>query len=322
MNFAAHKKFVIGIEDRPEHHYQSAIFAESLAKHLSPGDEIFVVVCNDGRPLSNELETLFDVYQDNVRCLFGRAFSNIPCDALSGSCNPAMNKIEALNVVGDHCQDTDMVILTDADVFLYREFNPRCIPTKNTLAANEICAERPFYYPEHSQVGVDLDLLLRSLGCDTRMKPGGVSIFLDGRTVKNRKFRNDCLRFCQLVYVAAHIVIVEIRAWMSEMVGYALALTYNQIDYDVMDIIEFSTVNVTDRAIKKGSFYHYYVDVRDNGYRQGAFVGSLWQKHDYRFSSLLDDNLEYFLAKSVTDHEKYFFEIAIAARDKLHQGAI
>lgn len=317
MNLRACNKFTIGIEDTPQFHYQAAIYVESLAKHLPPGDEIYVVVCNDSRPLSPVLKNFFDVYQDKVKYFPGRQLSRIPCDAHSGEFYPPMNKAEALNVIGDHCQPTDMIVLTDADLFLYKNFDLDCIPRRNTLSSNWICSSQPYLNYDDSGVGIDLGVLLRAMGCQTDLKRGGVSVFLEGSTVRNKKFRADCIRFCQLIHVAGRIIETD-KVWLSEMICYALSLALNQIECEVRDIEHFTVENVFDESIKEGSFFHYFISDGHKTLRpKGAFHGSPWQKRDYNFFNLLDDNLEYFAAYSVTEHEKYFFETAIAARNKL-----
>jgi hypothetical protein len=97
---------------------------------------------------------------------------------------------------------------------------------------------------------------------------------------------------------------------------YALSLTYNEIDYDVKEIEEFTVDNIREKKIKDGSFYHYYHDIRDGV--DGAFLKSEWCKQKYHFENLLfDDDLEKYLENAVTDHEKYFFNLAIKARNKI-----
>ena len=102
---------------------------------------------------------------------------------------------------------------------------------------------------------------------------------------------------------------------------YALSLTYNDIDYDVKDIKEFTVDNIREKKIKEGSFYHYYNDGRpvgDSSY--GAFYKSKWYKQMYHEKNLLlDEDLDKYLEDSKSDHEKHFFTLAIKARNKINK---
>src|SRR5262245_37126201 len=55
-------KFVVGIDDRVYLRWQLSILLESLRGKLPEGWEPWVVVCNDHRPLSTELQRLLNVY--------------------------------------------------------------------------------------------------------------------------------------------------------------------------------------------------------------------------------------------------------------------
>ena len=320
-------KFVFGIEDKPKFHSEVAIFAESLAEYLESGDEICVVICGDVE-LSNDLVRIGEVYEGKLRFLFGNNFRDNILDYTNNSINPGMNKIEALRVVSSYCEEEDMIIHTDSDLFLYKKFNKKCIPKKDTLSWNWIIGEdsknrkdrSPFFtYGNKELKGIWTPELLEIMGCTMEYRGGGVSGFFTGKTLKNRKFVDDCFRFAHLLHSVANILGGEtgkIKTNASDMPCYALSLTYNEIDYDVKEIEEFTVDNIREKKIKDGSFYHYYHDIRDGP--NGAFLKSEWCKQKYHFENLLfDDDLEKYLENAVTDHEKYFFNLAIKARNKI-----
>ena len=321
-------KFVFGIEDKPKFHSEVAIFAESLAEYLESGDEICVVICGEVE-LSNDLIRIGEVYEGKLRFLFGNNFRDNILDYTNNSINPGMNKIEALRVVSSYCEEEDMIIHTDSDLFLYKKFNKKCIPKKDTLSWNWIIGEdsknrkdrSPFFtYGNKELKGIWTPELLEIMGCTMEYKGGGVSGFYTGKTLKNRKFVDDCFRFAHMLHSVANILGGEtgkIKTNASDMPCYALSLTYNEIDYDVKEIEEFTVDNGSEEKIKEGSFYHYYHDIRDGS---GAFYKSKWYKHMYHEKNLLlDEDLDKYLKDSKSDHEKHFFTLAIKARNKINK---
>ena len=322
-------KFVFGIEDRPKFHSEVAIFTESLIEYLENDDEICVVVCNDNEEISNDLKRIGEVYKDKLTFLIGRNFRSNILDYTNYSINPGMNKIEALKVVSSYCKDDDMIIHTDSDLFLYKKFNKKCIPKKDTLSWNWIIGEdsknrkdrSPFFtYGNKELKGIWTPELLEIMGCTMEYKGGGVSGFYTGKTLKNRKFVDDCFRFAHMLHSIANILGGEtgkIKTNASDMPCYALSLTYNEIDYDVKEIEEFTVDNGSEEKIKEGSFYHYYHDIRDGS---GAFYKSKWYKQMYHEKNLLlDEDLDKYLKDSKSDHEKHFFTLAIKARNKINK---
>ena len=99
------------------------------------------------------------------------------------------------------------------------------------------------------------------------------------------------------------------------MPAVALALTANGVDYELLTAPEFTTQNEDHETIPRGTFYHYYHDLRDGG--DGAFRGTQWYKHQFYFENFLTRDLEPYAANAVTDHEKYFFEVARRAQDRV-----
>ena len=323
-------KFVFGIEDRPKFHSEVAIFSESLVEYLGEDDEICVVICNDNKEISNDLKKIGEIYKDKLIFLIGRNFRSNILDYTNYTINPGMNKIEALKVVSSYCKDDDMIIHTDSDLFLYKKFNKKCIPKKDTLSWNWIIEEdgknrknrSPFFtYGNKELKGIWTPELLEIMGCTMEYKGGGVSGFFTGKTLKNRKFIDDCFRFAHMLHSVANILGGEtgkIKTNASDMPCYALSLTYNDIDYVVDDIREFTVDTISDNKIKEGSFYHYYHDKGDGGY--GASFKSKWYKQMYNEKNLLfDEDLDRYLEESNSDHEKHFFNLAVKARNKINK---
>ena len=326
-------KFVFGIEDKPKFHSEVAIFSESLVEYLGEDDEICAVICNNDEELSKDLKRIGKVYGSKLRFLFGSNFRHNILDYTNRSINPGMNKLEALKQVSFYCEEDDIVIHTDSDLFLYKKFNKKCIPKKDTLSWNWIIYDSlkstkhryPFFtFNDKKKRGILIAELLEIMGCKKDFIGGGVSGFFTGKTLKNRKFVDDCFRFAHLLHSAANILGGEtgkIKTNASDMPCYALSLTYNDIDYDVKDIKEFTVDNIREKKIKEGSFYHYYNDGRpvgDSSY--GAFYKSKWYKQMYHEKNLLlDEDLDKYLEDSKSDHEKHFFTLAIKARNKINK---
>ena len=323
-------KFVFGIEDKPKFYSEVAIFTESLIGYLENDDEICVVISNDNEEISNDLKKIGEIYKDKLIFLIGRNFRGNILDYTNYTINPGMNKIEALKVVSSYCKDDDMIIHTDSDLFLYKKFNKKCIPKKDTLSWNWIIEEdsknrkdrSPFFtYGNKELKGIWTPELLEIMGCTMEYRGGGVSGFYTGKTLKNNKVVDDCFRFAHLLHTVANILGGEsgsIKTNASDMPCYALSLTYNEIDYDVKEIEEFTVDNISDKKIKEGSFYHYYHDIRDGLY--GAFYKSKWYKQMYYEKNLLlDEDLDKYFEESNSDHEKHFFNLAVKARNKINK---
>jgi hypothetical protein len=331
-------RFVVSIEDTVYFHWQLPIFLESLVAQLPSGSGIDVVVCNDYATLSDDLVAVFATYGDAVRCLLGtnfggrrievhseEAYDDFTVEALGSHAfldvheRPTprgyvpLNRVEALNVVGDTLA-ADMIVLMDPDIFLYGKLNPACLPDRNSLQDNKIIRRTPFFSLGQKK-GVLLPELLRALQCETQYLPGGVTVFLDGQTVANKKFITDCFRFGQLMYLAGRIVGVP-KVWLAEMPCFSLALTFNNIPYQVIDGPEFST-EIRKESLPDGTFYHYYGDYSD-GHGFGAFPGSRWCKQLHRHENfLLTADLDALRQESVTDHERFFFDLAKSAKTRL-----
>ena len=328
--------FTFAIEDEPKFHSEAAIFVESLIEYLEKDDEICIVVCNDFEELSDELKIIGKVYGNKLRFLFGHNWRNKTLDYPQKSSNPGMNKLEALKRVSYYCEEGDMIIHTDSDLFLYKEFNKRAIPNKDTLSwnwiiANDIDRDAPFFtYGDKKGKGIWTPELLEIMGCTTEYKGGGVSGFFTGKTLKNKKFIDDCFRFAHLLHSVASILDPKgriVRHNASDMPCYALSLTYNNINYNVEDIEEFTVDNIGNEEIIEGSFYHYYSDLKNEGGAQGAFYKSKWYKQMYHGRGsfhlspdqnlLFDNDINKYLENAQSKHESYFFELAIKARNKL-----
>ena len=310
-------RFVMGVEDKAYFHWQLPILFESLIGQLPEGWDILVVVCNDHRPVSAALRHIFETYAVTHFTGVNHPANENMDFAGGGDIYAPINRIEALRVVAPHVREDDVVFLLDTDNFLYRELDLSIFPTGNALHASEIIAHRPFFGHRQGpeQAGVDLQKLLGSIGCQTRLGPGGVSVFLTGRTVRNGKFVEDCFRFTQVVYLLGRIAGIKARnTWISEMPCFALALTANGIDYEVFGGQSFMVDKA--RSVPAGTFYHYYGDLKDTSV-DGAFYDSEWHKQLYFHTDFLTTNLDEPARAAVTPHERYFFELAKRARRRL-----
>jgi hypothetical protein len=319
-------KFVVGVEDKIYFHWQLPILFESLHGRLPPGWEVCVVVCNGHQALSEPLLRIVNAY--NVKFVTGR---NLPdrenMDFANGQDRYVpINRIEALAAIAPHVAEDDLVCLTDTDVFLYGDLNVGVFPTGNLLTRNWIVDQDIFFSFGSETEGVKLPELLASMGYSTLFQGGGVCVFLSGATIKNEKFIKDCFRFTQILYLMGSIIEVP-KVWIAEMPCYALSLTANNLSYEVADIEEFTVGNFAKESIPSGTFYHYYHDLKDGG--DGAFAGSKWHKQLYFTTDLLTSDLERYAGEASSDHERYFFELANRARERLdasdptrHRGAI
>jgi len=309
-------KFVVGIEDRVYMRWQLAILLESLRGKLPDGWEAWVVVCNDHRPLSTDLQRLLEAYDTRYFTGTDRPRRENMDFAGGGDIYVPINRIEALNVVANHVKDDDLVCLTETDVFLYEDLNPQVFPQGNALFDNWIVRQDVFFTHggAHEKTGVRLPMLLEAMGCPTPFKPGGVTIFLDAATLRRKKIIQDAFRFAQVLYLVGTIVEVP-KIWTAEMPGVALALTANGVDYQLLTNPEFTTQNHDHETIPRGTFYHYYHDLRDGG--DGAFRGAQWYKHQFMFANFLTRDLGAFATAAVTKHEQYFFEVARRAQRRV-----
>ena len=176
-------KFVVGIEDRVYMRWQLAILLESLLGKLPDGWEPWVVVCNDHRSLSTDLQRLLDAYGTRHFTGADRPHRENMDFAAGEDVYVPINRIEALNVVGDHVVDDDLVFLTETDIFLYEDLNPRVFPQGNALFDNWLVRQDVFFTHggAHEKAGMRLATLLEAMGCTTPFKPGGVTNLSRGR---------------------------------------------------------------------------------------------------------------------------------------------
>jgi hypothetical protein len=311
-------RFVFGIEDIPYFHWQLAILFESLSGQLPSGWDITVVVCNDHAGLSAGLERLVDVYGVHTLTGGNHAHSH-DIDFSAGRGGYAMlNKVEALNTVAAHVEADDIVCLMDTDVFLVGELDPDLFPARNALAANKTIGEEPFL-GFGRPAGLDLQQVLGALGCTRAFKPGGVTVFLSGSILNNRKVIRDCFRWAQILHLMARVAdLPEHNTWMAEMPCFALALTANGIDYDLLDIPQFAVPDPCQASLPEGAFFHYYVDVNDGA--GGPFLGSEWHKQLFRERDFLRADIESFQCGAGSALEQRFLDLAMAARRRVHDG--
>ncbi len=312
-------RFVFGIEDKPYFHWQLAILFESLIGRLATGWDITVVVCNDHQRFSTELSRLVEIY--GVRAVTGANHAHsheIDFSARSGG-YVALNRVEALKVIADHVAPDDIVCLMDTDLFLYGELRADLFPTGNAMAANEIIGDRLFLGGGSEEQGIDLQKLLGSLGCDAEVKRGGVTVFMTGATVGNEKVIKDCFRFAQIIFLLGKAAgLPEPSLWMAEMACFAMALTANRIDYDLLEVPQFTVPEPQQATSPSGTFFHYYCDIND-GYG-GPFLGSEWNKQLFLDRDFLAEDLESFRKGAQSEVERCFLDLSIAARRRLRES--
>ncbi len=315
-------RFVFGIEDRVYFHWQLAILFESLVGQLPPGWDITVVVCNDHAELSPELTRLLGVY--GVSAVTGANHGrshDIDFSAGRGG-YVALNRVEALKSIAAYVERDDVVCLMDTDLFLYGEIQEDLFPTGNAMAENGIIGEPLFMGFASRGRGIDLNKLLASMGCDTPLKPGGVTVFLTGETVRNEKVLRDCFRFAQILFLLGKVLDLPAHAtWVAEMACFAMALTPNRIDYALLDVPQFGVLPPRQERVPEGSFYHYYCDPNDVG-GAGPFRDSEWHKQLFTDSDFLLADLAGFRAEARSDLERRFLDFALAARRRLHGASI
>ena len=309
-------RFLFGVEDRPYFHWQLGILFESLAGQLEPGWDITVVVCNDHRAISPQLERLLAVYGARVLTGENRAHSHeIDFSAHQGG-YAALNRVEALRVIAGHVDPDDVVCLMDTDLFLYGALQPELFPDGNAMAWNGIIADGLFLGRGSDERGIDLQKVLEALGCQRELKRGGVTVFLTGATLANEKVIGDCFRFAQIVYLLGKTAgLPEQNLWMAEMACFAMALTANDIEYDLLDAPQFAVPEPQQATLSAGSFFHYYADINDG--LGGPFFGSEWNKQLFHDRDFLAENLESFRRGAQSDVERRFFDLSIAARRRI-----
>ncbi|WP_374619698.1 PqqD family peptide modification chaperone [Devosia sp.] len=308
--------FVIGIEDKPYFWWQAAIFLESLEGKLPAGWRPFVVICNNGRPVSPELRKILECYGTEFCTGTNHAETNrIDVGLNGGECHAALNRVEALAAAGRTVGSGELVSVLDSDIFLYGDLNLQVMPTKCALSRNWHIAAPKFFstVDKNNGKGIDLGKLLDAMGCEQPFRPGGVNVFVTGAVAQNPKFIADCFRFAHALFLLGRAAGAE-SAWIAEMPCFALALTTNGIEYELIEAKELLVSDCDEAEIPNGAFYHYYSDPRDFG--RSAFRGSKWHKQAYR-NNFLDTDFEHFAREATTDHERYFFELARRCRQRL-----
>ena len=311
-------RFVFGVEDKSYFRWQLAILFESLKGQLPAGWDVTVVVCNDHQALSPELKRLVDAY--GVRALTGinHAHSHAIDFASGAGGYVALNRVEALKAIADHVDAEDVVCLMDSDVFLYGELRAELFPSGNAAAANRIIQDRLFMGYGSETQGIDLNRLLAALGCERELKRGGVTVFMTGATLARHKVIQDCFRFSQILHLMGKVAgLPEANIWLAEMACFALALTANGIDYELLDTPQFAVPDPEQATQPAGTFFHYYVDVNDG--HGSPFYGSEWNKQLFGDRDFLIEDLESFRAVARGDVEKRFLDLAIAARKSRHE---
>ena len=314
--------FVIGIEDKPYFWWQAALFLESFSGKLPPGWQTLVVVCNNGEAISDELTGILACYGTK----FAKAKNHASCHPLdvgaeAGSHHGALNRIEALSIAAGYADDDDVICLLDSDTFLHRDLNLEILPQGCALPWNWHIDQSNFFstIPDNGGGGIDLQKLLQAIGYNGDFKPGGVNVFVTGAVARNKKFIADCFRFVQVLFLLGRIAGLK-KVWIAEMPCFALALTANRIPYDLLRDQELLVSSCDERSIPAGSIYHYYSDPADFG--RAAFFGSKWHKQAYRNRNFLRSDYRVFLAtatsEGVTEHERYFFELAERARKRVY----
>lgn len=312
-------RFVFGIEDKPYFHWQLAILFESFVGQLATGWDITVVVCNDHTKFSTELTKILTVYGAHAITGINHAHSH-KIDFSSGDGGyVALNRVEALKVIATQVEPDDIVCLMDTDLFLYGDMRDDLFPTGNAMASNNIINDRLFMGFGSEIHGIDLQKLLSSLGCDKKLKRGGVTVFMTGATVGNQKIIQDCFRFAQITYLLGKAAgLSDHNVWLAEMACFAMALTANEIDYELLDVQQFAIPEPQQATLSAGSFFHYYADINDG--QGGPFFGSEWSKQLFYDRDFLAENLESFRMGAQSDVERCFLDLSIAAKRRLHES--
>lgn len=310
--------FVTGIEDKPYFWWQVAIFLESFRGKLPRGWRVLVVVSNNHRPISDPLAAIFDRYQTDYLTATNYAETHkLDIGWRGGEHHAALNRIEALAVASKVVNESDMICLLDTDIFVYSDLNLDIIPNHCAVPRNWHIESPVFFSTVDANKGhgVDLQKLLQAMGFGDEFKPGGVNVFVSGAVAKSEKFIADCFRFSQALFLLGRAAGADIT-WMAEMPCFALAMVSNGVDYDLLEDEEILVSSCDEKSLRPGTFYHYYSDPRDPAGR-GAFHGSAWCKQDHREFDLLQSDLVSLAENAVTDHERYFFQLAKFAKDRL-----
>ena len=310
--------FVIGIEDKPYMWWQTAIFLESFREKLPAGWQTLVVVCNDGEPLSEDLANILAHYDTEFAVGANHVNTrNFDTGQDGHEGYSALNRVEALSVAGAYVDDGDMVCLLDSDIFLYGNLNTEIMPQTCAAPRNWHIEQELFFssVEKNKGKGVDLRKLLEAVGCDGDLAPGAVNVFVSGKVAKDRKFIADCYRFAHALFLLGRIAGVEL-VWMAELPCFALAMTANRISYDLLEQKELLVSDCSEETIPEGTLYHYYSDPGDFG--RTAFHGSKWYKHVYMFENFLRTDFQHYAADAKTDHERYFFQLAQRAVERLY----
>jgi hypothetical protein len=314
-------RIVHGIEDRPYFHWQLAVMFESLIGQMPMGWEVNVVVCNNHKPISSELEHILDSY--GVRHFTGEAHAdNHHIDfAGGGDRYVPLNRVEALNVISRQVSPDELVCLMDTDIFLYGDLQVDLFPSGNAMASNWIVAQdRYFQFAAEDKKGLSLPKLLEALGCETEFKPGGVMIFLTGDTLQrdDHKVVRDCFRFLQILYLMGKILDLPPHGvWVAEMACFAMAMHPNGIEYELLDIEQFGVQDQHADDLPPGSFFHYYTDINDES-SHGPFRGSQWHKQLYHDQDFLRSDIDSFLDSAKGKVERQFMTLAKSAHDRLY----
>jgi hypothetical protein len=189
------------------------------------------------------------------------------------------------------------------------------------MAANNIVADRLFLGRGSEEHGIDLQKILQALGCDKELKRGAVTVFMTGATISNEKIIQDCFRFAQIIYLLGKTAALPDKSlWMSEMACFAMALTANGIDYDLLDVPQFAVPEPQQATVAEGSFFHYYCDINDD--HGGPFFGSEWHKQLFRTRDFLAENLDSFRRSAQSEVERRFLDLATAARKRLLESGV
>jgi len=317
-------RIVHGIEDTPYFHWQLAIMFESLVGQMPGGWEINVVVCNNHRPISDELAHILATY--GVTYFTGESHAdNHHIDfAGGGERYVPLNRVEALNVISRHVAPDDLVCLMDSDIFLFGALQQDLFPDGNAMASNWIVGQQKyFHFSTNDTRGLSLPKLLEALGCEQEFKPGGVMVFLTGEALQrnDRKVIRDCFRFLQILYLMGKILELPSHGvWVAEMACFALAMYPNGVDYDLLDLEQFAVQEQNARDLPPGTFFHYYSDINDGS--AGPFFQSHWHKQLFREQNFLLADIESFLEVAKGAVEQRFMELAIRARDRLYDKEI
>ncbi|MEM7584914.1 MAG: PqqD family protein [Acidobacteriota bacterium] len=310
--------FVFGVEDRPYFHWQLAIFFESLVGQLPAGWSTVVVVCNGHREVSTELTRIAETY--GAVLLTGESLGDRHDLDFSGGGERyvPLNRVEALAVVAGHVAPDDVVCLMDTDLFLVGELRSELFPSGNAMAENWIISqERYFQFSDPAGGGLSLPGLLTAMGFERDLVPGGVTVFLTGETLQRRKYIQDCFRFLQILYLIGKVSDLPAHGvWVAEMACFALAAVSNAVDVELLDAPQFAVPEPGTGEVPDGTFFHYYVDHNDGG--GGPFPDSEWHKQLFQQRDLLRSDLGQALADARSPVETRFFEIAIAAQERIH----